>query len=262
MPLFEAQTYNEDEEPLGSHVETNLQAVLDALGAFVAAGSWAEARQVLEAHRCELLTDVADDVLVTLMARYQDAEVVHLLSQHRRVLLRCRLVGIEVAFAELSLVDAPCPAGVAPDLWQRALQIDTSTAMMDFLAEHPDLIAPIYRRMSFVLSEAHISLLDGLLALLEVATWMGARAIVEALPVLLSLEADLWLLRYGASLRRAGNQRAEAVVNMRRWLLARCRSAGVAAAFGERLALWDGVQIGRPAIPAPYWVMRDVVQVV
>ncbi len=241
-------------------MEALLQAVLDALEAFVAADSWAEARRVLEAHPRELLTDVADDVLVTMMARYDDAEVVRMLAQHRQVLMRCRVVGIDVAFAELSAVDIPCPEGVDPALWQRALHIDTSVAMMDFLAEYPDLITPIYQRMSYVLGEAHISLLDGILALLEAGTWTAARDIVESLPALLSLEADLWLMQYSTSLRRAGNHRAVTVVEMRRWLLARCRMIGVAAAFGERLASWDGVQIGAPAIPAPHWATQNVAQ--
>jgi hypothetical protein len=207
-----------------------------------------------------LLTDVADDVLVTMMARYKDAEVVRMLAQHRQVLMRCRVVGIDAAFAELSSVDIPCPSGVDPALWQRALQIDNSAAMMDFLAEYPDLITPIYRRMSYVLGEAHVSLLDGMLDFLEADTWTAARDIVEALPALLSLEADLWLMQYSASLARVSNHRAVTVVEMRRWLLARCRMIGVAAAFGEHLAMWDGAQVGAPAISASHWMMQDVVQ--
>jgi hypothetical protein len=260
MNAIHSRMHNEGEEQLHLQTEAMLQAVLSALEAFVAADSWAEARCVLEAHARELLTDVADDVLVTMMARYKDAEVVRMLAQHREVLMRCRVVGIDVAFTELSSVDIPCPAGVDPALWQRALQIDDSTAMMDFLAEYPDLITPIYRRMSYVLSEAHVSLLDGMLNLLEVDTWTAARDIVEALPVLLSLEADLWLMQYSASLARVGNHRAVTVVEMRRWLLARCRMIGVGAAFGEHLAMWDGVQVGTSTIPTSHWVMQDVAQ--
>lgn len=260
MPPCDARIRAEDEEAVSPHRDLNLQAVLDALEAFVAADSWAEARRVLETHCRELLTDVADDVLVTLMARYKDAAVVRMLAQHRQVLQRCRVVGIDVAFTELSAVDIPCPVGIDPDLWRRALQIDNSAAMMDFLAEYPDLIASIYRRMSFILNEAHVSLLDGLLALLEADTWTAARIIVESLPALLSLEADLWLMQYGAALSRAGNQRAVAVVIMRRWLLTRCRMIGVTAVFGEHLTLWDGAQFGKSHIPTPYWVKQDVAQ--
>ncbi len=255
-----ARMPDEKEGLANQPMEALLQAVLDALEAFVAADSWVEARRVLEAHSRELLTDVADDVLVTMMARYDDAEVVRMLAQHRQVLMRCRVVGIDVAFAELSAVDIPCPEGVDPALWQRALHIDTPAAMMDFLAEHPELISPIYRRMSYVLGEAHIALLDGLLAFLEAGTWSAARDIVKGVPALLSLEADLWLMQYSTSLRRAGNHRAVTVVEMRRWLLARCRMVGVAAAFGEHLALWDGIQVGAPAIPAPHWVTQNVAQ--
>ncbi len=260
MNSVDTRTYGETQRLVNPPIEALLQAVLTALEAFVAADSWAEARRVLEAHPRELLTDVADDVLVTMMARYDDAEVVRMLAQHRQVLMRCRVVGIDVAFAELAVVDIPCPEGVDPALWQRALRIDNSAAMMDFLAQHPDLITPIYQRMSYVLGEAHIALLDGMLALLEAGTWTAARDVVESLPALLSLEADLWLLQYSASLRRAGNHRAVTVVEMRRWLLARCRMIGVAAAFGERLTLRDGIQVGAPAIPAPHWATQNVAQ--
>lgn len=260
MNSVDARMYSEQEGLVNQPMEVLLQAVLDALEAFVAADSWAEARRVLEAHPRELMTDIADDVLVTMIARYDDAEVVRMLAQHRQVLMRCRVVGIDVAFAELAAADIPCPEGVDPALWQRALRIDTSAAMMDFLAEHPDLITPIYQRMSYVLGEAHISLLDGMLALLEADTWTAARNIVESLPALLSLDADLWLMQYSTTLRRAGNHRAVRVVEMRRWLLARCRMVGVAAAFGERLALSDGIQVGAPAIPAPHWATQNVAQ--
>ena len=259
MNSIDSRKYNEDES-LRLQTEAMLQAVLDALEAFVAADSWVEARCVLEAHSRELLTDVADDILVTMMARNKDAEIVRMLAQHRQVLMRCRVVGIDVAFAELSSEVIPCPEDVDPALWQRALQIDDSATMMDFLAEYPDLITPIYRRMSYVLGEAHVSLLDGMLNLLEADTWTAARDIVEALPALLSLEADLWLMQYSASLAQVGNYPAVTVVEMRRWLLARCRMIGVSAAFGERLALWDGIQVGASAISAPHWVIQDVAQ--
>lgn len=260
MTSINARMHNEKEESVGPHMEAMLQTVLDALEAFVAADSWVEARRVLEAHPRELLTDVADDVLVTMMARYTDAQVVRMLAQHRQVLMRCRVVGIDVAFAELASTDIPCPVGVDPALWQRALQIDNSAAMMDFLAEYPDLITPIYQRMSYILGETRVALLDGVLALLEADTWAAARDIVESLPALLSLEADLWLMQYSTALNRVDNYRAVTVVEMRRWLLARCRMIGIAAAFGERLALWDGIQVGVPAITAPHWVIRDAVQ--
>jgi hypothetical protein len=260
MTLSNSQMYSEEEEPVSSQIEAKLQAVLNALEAFVAADSWAAARCVLEAHPRELLTDVVDDVLVTLMARYKDAEIVRVLAQHRRVLMRCRVVGIDVAFAELASEDIPCPEDIDPNLWQRALQIEDSTTMMDLLAEYPDLITPIRQRMSYILGEAHVSLLDGMLSFLEADSWTAARHIVESLPSLLSFEADLWLMQYSTSLRRVGNYDAVTVVEMRRWLLARCRMIGVGAAFGARLAMWDGVQIESSDVPLSHWMMQDVVQ--
>lgn len=253
--------YDDNEETTVLLAEVSpLQAVLDALEAFVAADSWAEARRVLEAHPRELLTEIADDVLATLMGRYQDADVVRVLAEHRHVLLRCRAAGIDVAFAELSSPAGACPPGVDPAVWERILEIDTSAGMMDFLAAHPDLILHIYRRVSHVLAEYDSLLLDGLLALLESETWPAAREIVETIPALLSLDAEVWLAQYGAALARDGNAYAVAVVTMRRWLLARCRMSGVGAAFGSRLALWDGTQVGSLTVSAPPWLAHDVRQ--
>jgi hypothetical protein len=260
MHTIDFQSHQKDKECEDACKEATLQVVLAALEAFVAADSWSEAQCVVEAHSRELLTDVADDVLVTMIARYEDNDVVRMLTQHREVLMRCRVVGINAAFVELAAATALCPEDVDPALWERALRIDTSTAMMDFLAEHPDLIPPVYQRLSHIMGELDISLLDGILGLLEVDTWSAAREIVEGLPAILSLEADIWLLHYGASLARAGNRRAAAVVQMRRWLLARCRMIGVAKAFGSRLAQWDGVQVGKAAIPTHHWMLKNVAQ--
>ena len=227
-----------------------MQAVLDALEDFVAAESWAEAKRVVEAHRDELLTDVADDVLVTLLARYKDTEVIRVLLQHRQVLMRCRVAGIDVAFAELVAADDACPPGVDPALWQRALQIDSFTALMDFLAGHPDLIPYVQRQMTQILGQESMALLDGLTALLKATTWSAVREIIEAVPTLLSLEADIWLMQYAEFFTRQGDHEAVAVITMRRWLLARCRMLGVETTFLGWRAQQDGIRVDGEIEPA------------
>lgn len=257
---------DEDEEQAALKAQTALyakmQAVLDALEDFVAAESWADAKHVVETHREELLTDAADDVLVTLLARYKDAEVVRVLSQHREVLMRCRVAGIDMAFAELVAADDVCPPGVDPALWQRVLQTDSFTALMDFLAEHPALIPYVQRRVTQTLDQESIMLLDGLLALLGAGTWSAAREIIDAVPALLSLEADIWLMRYTGFLTRQGDDEAVAVVAMRRWLLARCRMLGVDTAFLGWRAQRDGIRIDVDIVPAPFWMTTGSMQLV
>ncbi len=257
---------NESEEQAAlkaqSALYAKMQAVLDALEDFVAAESWADAKRVVETHREELLTDAADDVLVTLMARYKDADVVRVLFQHRQVLMRCRIAGIDVAFAELTTADDACPPGVDPALWQRVLQIDSFTALMDFLAAHPDLIPYVQRRVTQIFDEDSIMVLDGLLALLGAATWSAAREIIDAVPALLSLEADIWLMQYAEFLTRQGDDEAVAVVTMRRWLLARCRMLGVDTAFLGWRARHDGIRVEFDAEPTPLLVRPSLVQAV
>ncbi len=245
-----------------SALYAKMQAVLDALEDFVAAESWADAKQVVETHRNELLTDAADDVLVTLLARYTDAEVVRVLLQHRQVLMRCRVAGIDVAFAELAAPEDACPPGVDPTLWQRVLQIETCPAMLDFLAMHPDLIPFVQHRAIQVLDQDAVLLLEGLLSLLGAATWSAAREVIEAVPALLGLEADIWLAQYAESLARQNDVEAVAVVIMRRWLLARCRMLGVDAAFLGWRAQYDGVRIHVGLDSTPFWARTAPAQTV
>jgi hypothetical protein len=257
---------NVDEEKAALKAQSvlyaKMQAVLDALEDFVAAESWADAKRVVETHRDELLTDAADDVLVTLLARYKDTEVVRVLSQHRQVLMRCRVAGIDGAFAELVPANDGCPPGVDPALWKRAQQIDSFIALMDFLAEHPDLIPYMQRRVTQIMDKDSIMLLDGLLTLLGAETWSAAREIIDAVPALLSVEADIWLMQYAEFLARQGDDGAVAVVTMRRWLLARCRMFGVDTAFLGWRAQRDGVRIDVELDPAPLWARTALVQAV
>jgi len=75
-----------------------------ALLALIQAETWEESRRILESHP-ELLTDEADAVLRQLIdtARaHGDEAALRIFERHRALLRRCREVGIEQAFAELS----------------------------------------------------------------------------------------------------------------------------------------------------------------
>jgi hypothetical protein len=84
--------------------------------AFIQAETWEESRRILEAHP-ELLTDEADAVLRQLIDTAQaqgDEAAIRIFERHRALLRRCREVGIEQAFAELS--GPPIPPEFQADL--------------------------------------------------------------------------------------------------------------------------------------------------
>ena len=69
------------------------------LQAFINAPSWAESRRIVE-DAPELLTDESDTLLGRLLTQYQgDARAMRILEEHRNLLRRCRVEGVEVAFA-------------------------------------------------------------------------------------------------------------------------------------------------------------------
>ncbi len=207
MPDFDIKDRienNEAQTPDGAEEHNTLlvkiQAVLTALEDFVVAASWRDAKQIVEAHQAELLTDVADNILVALLARYEDIDIARVLVQHRRILQRCRLEGIDAAFAELIAAEEMCPPDVSPLLWRRMVQCNTFPALLNLLAEHPTLIPYARQRAAQLSDQESIKLLNALLALLQAGTWKTMREIVVANPALLSLAADIWLMQYAGFL--------------------------------------------------------------
>ena len=78
--------------------------LLNTLQQFIQARTWADSRRILEQHP-ELLSDESDNLLARLIAAAreqgeEDGE--RLLAEHRDLLRRCRVVGIERAFAALT----------------------------------------------------------------------------------------------------------------------------------------------------------------
>lgn len=254
------QTVESGEAQLKS--PTKLQVALDALEAYIAANSWSEAKHIVEVHRDVLLTDLIDDVLVMVIAQYEDVAAIHMLAQYRKVLARCRTAGIDAAFAELLTERATCPAGVDLVLWRRVLLADSYAEILVLLLEHPELIPYITRRLMRTLDHHQRTLFYALEALLDADSWHTAREIIEIYPAVLSLDADIWLSRYADALIRQGDARGAEVVTARRWLLAECRVAGVEATFSRRLWVWDGVRVDVDVVPALGWTALDRAQAV
>jgi hypothetical protein len=83
--------------------------ILQALQSFMFAETWADSRHVLEAH-LELLEQETDVILGQLVESAQtsgDEETASHIQEHRKLLLRCRQVGIEAAFAEKARPETP-----------------------------------------------------------------------------------------------------------------------------------------------------------
>ena len=87
--------------------------LVQTLFAFIQAETWEESRRILEAHP-ELLTDEADAVLGQLVQVQEDQDARRFLEELRALLRRCREVGVEQAFAELS--GPPIPPEFQADL--------------------------------------------------------------------------------------------------------------------------------------------------
>jgi len=248
--------------PAARRMPTKLQIALDALEAYVTSNSWAEAKRVVETYRDILLTDMIDDVLVTLITQYENADVIRMLTHYRKVLVHCRVAGVDVAFAELLTERETCPPGVDLTLWRRVLLADSYAETMDLLAEHPELIPHIRRRIARTMNHSQRVLLYALEALLDTDSWDGVKEIIERNPALLGLDADIWLSQYADSLVRQGEVDAAAIVTARRWLLADCRIAGIGATFSEGLLVWDGVRVEVEIAPVLGWVMPKPTQAV
>ena len=75
------------------------QELLQVLQRFVQCNTWYWSRRTLEEYP-ELLTDEADEMMERFVEAQTDGGVRCYLQEHRRMLRRCREVGVEEAFAE------------------------------------------------------------------------------------------------------------------------------------------------------------------
>lgn len=216
--------------------------LLQALDAFTRSESWDAAKQVVIEHH-ELLSEEADAILAALIARQKDKRAIEILQDHRRVLARCRIEGVEAAFAERIAGEMPPPADVDPVLWMRLQTADSYDALLRLLFEYPELLDLVKRRMAQVLGDGQMRVINAIEVFLAADSWEAARVIVETHPELLSLDADIWLSQYATFVAARGDWNIVEILAERRWLLARCRMGGIEAAFRGRNAPLDGTRL-------------------
>lgn len=263
MKEYEGMTDTSNETGLSSHhgqPSASLQATLAALEDYVAAKTWAEAKSIVETHREQLLSDVVDDVLTTLIARYQNAEAAELLSQYHRVLIHCRVEGIDAAFAELASDNGEAPTENTLRIPRPVLRANSYAEVMELITERPDLTPLIHQHVTQTLGQARRRLLFAIDALLAATSYAEIRATVEHNQTLLTLEADIWLAQYANALTQRGESEAAAVVTTRRWMLAGCRVTGIEAALSSRSPVRDGLQVDIDVADVPQWMMHGRVQ--
>ncbi|MDQ7030286.1 MAG: hypothetical protein Q9O62_11165 [Ardenticatenia bacterium] len=191
--------------------------MLEAIRAFINADTWTESRRVLEAHP-ELLSDEADDLLGQLAEAQEDERARRLVEQHRALLRRCREVGVDRAFAEMTTSPQHDIARLLAEAG------DLGRTLRDFIAAD---------------------------------TWTASRRILEQHPELLSDDADALLGRLIDAARHVGaqgtapdedTQRLIRTLEQHRALLRRCRDVGVDRAFAEIV----GAQRATPPIPPEF----------
>ena len=80
---------------------SSLELVRQAVLSFVRAENWQESKRIVTDLQNMLLTDQADDVFAMLLGQHEDdARAMYMLEDHRQLLRRCRVEGIEAAFAD------------------------------------------------------------------------------------------------------------------------------------------------------------------
>jgi hypothetical protein len=115
--------------------------LFDVIQAFIQADTWAASQRIIEAHP-ELLSEEADQLLGQLVAvaRQQgDAQAEGAFAQYRQLLVRCRQVGAEAAFAERAMEGSEVPSELGALL--EALPPEQQQILLDALglADSEDL---------------------------------------------------------------------------------------------------------------------------
>jgi hypothetical protein len=115
--------------------------LFDVIQAFIQADTWAASQRIIEAHP-ELLSEEADQLLGQLVAvaRQQgDAQAKGAFAQYRQLLVRCRQVGAEAAFAERAMEGSEVPSELGALL--EALPPEQQQILLDALglADSEDL---------------------------------------------------------------------------------------------------------------------------
>jgi CHAT domain-containing protein/predicted LPLAT superfamily acyltransferase len=129
--------------------------MMKAIDAFVNAETWAESKQVVEANP-ELLSDEADALLAQLIEAQEDERAVHILEEHRQLLARCRVEGIDAAFGDQVWDRDVVPEDVDAELLKRLMSVRSEQEMLELLAEHPELMPMLEQMMGQVEPGHHV----------------------------------------------------------------------------------------------------------
>ncbi|MCZ4510744.1 hypothetical protein O3Q52_21640 [Streptomyces sp. ActVer] len=105
--------------------------------------TWSEARKFLLTHP-ELLSDEVISQMETVARGDSESSAIASLRQHLQLLRRCRQIGVDRAFAELSKpVLKPTPQG--PDtitgLWLGLMNCESPQETFRFIRSHPDILS-------------------------------------------------------------------------------------------------------------------------
>jgi tetratricopeptide (TPR) repeat protein len=129
------------------------EQISEAVLAFINADTWTESQRIVEAQQALLLTDDADQYFDVLLQQYAgDENATRTLTQHRTLLRRCREVGIDAAFAEMT-TQQPGPE-IDPALLARLQQVQTPEELQRLVEEHPELL-PVLEQIAQQAAQQH-----------------------------------------------------------------------------------------------------------
>lgn len=117
-----------------TQIQSPSRQVVEAVQAFVRAGTPIQQKQIVETRRDVLLTDEAEQVLTILIRRSaNDPEASQLFRKHLNLLMHCRREGIDAAFANLlgydhKIIDALLAFSRA-DTWEGRKDIDRKSVV-------------------------------------------------------------------------------------------------------------------------------------
>jgi hypothetical protein len=94
----------------------DMEALMQAIIAFVNTPDWSAAQQALEAHQALLFQPAAESAFEEIIAHYQqqgDEETARMLERHLTILRACKAQGIAAVFAQLQAPPDATPEGEA-----------------------------------------------------------------------------------------------------------------------------------------------------
>ena len=117
--------------------------IANLVSRFCTLPTWDEARKFLLTYP-EMLSDEIVSGMEAVARRSGEATAMASVRQHLRLLQRCRQVGVDRAFSELSEPPiSPAPAGpdTATGLWLGLMDCETSQETFRFIRSHPAILS-------------------------------------------------------------------------------------------------------------------------